>query len=280
MGMFSQNELLLMIFVVSVLLLFIIVLTILDVKEYLKGKNNKLDNLLEDESVEEEQEQVLETAEIVEVADEPVQVMETEEVHVEPEIDLFGEMEDVDYTKEINLQVEEKPTIVEPEVSYASFIEEEPKRVDLHAELSKVDETMVSEDEIENHIVSFEEEQERTAIISLDELLKKSDDLYSENEVVQYDDGNEPISIDEVIKMYNKEEKKVEIPEVMESVVEDVVPEKKDLYTKKEEIPFISSIYGMEKNEMSFENTATYEKLDRAKSNEFMRELKEKLENR
>ena len=38
MGMFSQNEILLMIGVVSVLLICITILTILDIKEYLKAK--------------------------------------------------------------------------------------------------------------------------------------------------------------------------------------------------------------------------------------------------
>ena len=45
-------------------------------------------------------------------------------------------------------------------------------------------------------------------------------------------------------------------------------------------MPFISSIYGFENDEMSFENTANYEKMDRAKTNEFMRRLKEMNENK
>lgn len=277
MGMFSQNELLLMIFVVSVLLVFIIILTILDIREYIKGKNEKLDNLLEDENVlEEEPKKVLDETEIVEVNDTNENIVE---VSNEPlQNDLLEEIEEEDLIKEDFVE----PVIAKENIEVSPLVleEEVPTRVNLNEELNAISETMVEEENIENHIASFEEEQERTAIISLDELLKKSDDLYSENEVVQYDDGNEPISIDEVIKMYNKEEKEVDMPEVVEAVMEDVVPEKKDLYTKKENIPFISSIYGIEKDEMAFENTATYEKLDRAKSNEFMRELKEKLENR
>ncbi len=287
MGMFSQNELLLMIFVVGVLLVFITILTILDIREYLKNKNAKLDNLFEDESVMEEVEpEKLEEVEMVEIAEPKEEVVEIASIKEEvPETDLFEEFGEETYNveeKPVEAVIEEEKKAVEPEISYTDFVQEEvPTRVNLNEELIKANETMVEENEIENHVVSFEEEQERTAIISLDELLKKSDDLYSENEVVQYDDGNEPISIDEVIKMYNKEEKEVELPEVMETVMEEeeTIPLKKDIYVKKEDIPFISSIYGIEKNEMAFENTATYEKLDREKSNEFMRELKEKIEN-
>ncbi len=277
MGMFSQNELLLMIFVVGVLLAFITVLTILDIREYLKNKNAKLDNLFEDESVYEEIEpKKLEELEIVEVSEPKEETVEIESVKEETnDADLFEEFGEEDYNVQNLIEPVKEEKVVEEPISF----EEVPTRINLNEELVKANETMVEEDDVENHIVSFEEEQERTAIISLDELLKKSDDLYSENEVVQYDDGNEPISIDEVIKMYNKEEKEVEMPEVMETVMEDDESLKKDLYVKKEDIPFISSIYGIEKNEMAFENTATFEKLDREKSNEFMRELKEKIEN-
>ena len=266
--MFSQTEILLMIFVVSFLLVFIVILTILDIKEYRKNKDVlELEEDI-DTSKEEDVQIVKDEVTIMEVEDsEPLEVKEIKnEVN---DNELFMEEEEI-----IPVKIEKTK---EPEITYNDYKEEIPKRVDLNEELTKVEETMVEENEIEDKALSFEEEQERTAIISLDELMQKSDDLYNENEYVQYDDGNEPISIDEVINMYNKEEKEISIPEVREIVEEKV--ETKELYTKKEEIPFISSIYGVEKNEMSFENTATYEKLDRAKSNEFMRELREKIEN-
>ena len=109
---------------------------------------------------------------------------------------------------------------------------------------------------------------------------RRINELYNQNEVVQYDDGNEPISIDEVISMFNKEEKSV--PEVMQDIVEDNVSEKKEAYSHKETTPFISSVYGIEptSNSLEFENTATYEKLSRVKKNEFMTKLREKYEDK
>lgn len=50
-----------------------------------------------------------------------------------------------------------------------------------------------------DRIDRFEAEQEETAIISYNELLKVCDDLYDKNEKVQYmDEGNEPINLNEL----------------------------------------------------------------------------------
>ena len=272
--MFSQTEILLMILPVSVLLILILILTFLDIKEYRKNKNiieekvNKADENIDKSNEEKEEVRILEVEEqnnnyIEKENSDNELIFEEEEFQVEDEI--------------VPIKIENNDH--DDQKIYEEYIEKEsvPKSNNLNEELVKIQETMVDENDIEEKIVSFEEEQERTAIISLDELMMKSDELYNKNELVQYDDGDEPISLNEVINMYNNESKEINIPEV--SAIVEETENKKDLYTKKEEIPFISSIYGMEKNEMSFENTATYEKLDRAKSNEFMRELRKKIEN-
>ncbi len=304
--MFSQTEILLMIFVVSILLIFIIVLTVLDILEYRKNKGI-VQEVVEEENNSLSTSNITDEVTIMEVEDEKELEPVKAEVYENNDNDLFVELEeDTNHLKDaMEVKTEEKEiepvlneveknviepfvseevevnNVVAPEITYHDY-QEMPTRVNLNEELSKAEDTLVLEDEIEDKVLSFEEEQERTAIISLDELMQKSDDLYNENEVVQYDDGNEPISIDEIINMYNKEEKEINIPEVNAIVnekTEEKEVEKKELYTKKEDIPFISSVYGIEKNEMSFENTATYEKLDREKTNEFMRELKERIEN-
>lgn len=304
--MFSQTEILLMIFVVSILLIFIIVLTVLDILEYRKNKGI-VQEVVEEENNSLSTSNITDEVTIMEVEDEKELEPVKAEVYENNDNDLFVELEeDKNHLKDaMEVKTEEKEiepvlneveenviepfvsekvevnNVAAPEITYHDY-QEMPTRVNLNEELSKAEDTLVLEDEIEDKVLSFEEEQERTAIISLDELMQKSDDLYNENEVVQYDDGNEPISIDEIINMYNKEEKEINIPEVNAIVnekVEEKEVEKKELYTKKEDIPFISSVYGIEKNEMSFENTATYEKLDREKTNEFMRELKERIEN-
>ena len=250
--MFSQTEILLMIFVVSVLLLFIIVLTVLDIIEYRKNKNMIEEATLDEEdTIKESLTKKMEEVTITEVEDEIEPVKSTykeesdkdlfiemeEEVPVKKEIVESSNYEMMEYEPLIS-EVEEDNNVVAPEITYNDYQKETLTRVNLNEELSKVEETMVEEDEI--------------------------------------------ISIDEVISMYNKEEKEINIPEVnaiVEEKINEPKEEKKELYTKREDIPFISSVYGIEKNEMSFENTATYDKLDREKTNEFMRELRERIEN-
>lgn len=285
--MFSREELLLMIGVVSVLLLCISILTILDIRDYLKAKKGMIvDEDLEPVYEEEKSEPIL----VTEVEETIPVVKEDKEEEV-----YFEEMEDENFEvkKEVAPVVEVIPKV---EVNETKAEIETPKvevkvpKIEVKEEKKKLD-AFLEYEEIENNlpnkkddVTNFEAEQERTAIISLDELMQKSNELYSDNEAVQYDDGNEPITIDEVIKMFRKDEvvapieETKSVPETYKAVVE----EEKIPYSKKETIPFVSSIYGIEKddNALEFENTATYEKLDREKYNDFVAQLKEMNENK
>lgn len=273
---FSENELLLMIGVVSVLLLCISILTILDIKDYLKSKKGIV---IEEEEIKEKSEPI----EVTLMDNEPefVENGKQEELFLEE----VADMEEI--KPEINPIIEDGEEVFIPkeEVKEATIevqeetVKKDKKILDAFEELEEIENNLPNE---KDDITNFEAEQERTAIISLDELLKKSNELYNDNEVVQYDDGDEPISIDEVIKMFKKEEtsqniETKEVPKEYQDVVSEHVP-----YSRKETIPFISSVYGIEKenNTLEFENTATYEKLDRDKYNDFVAQLKEMNENK
>lgn len=288
--MFSQTELLLMIGVVSVLLFGITILTILDIRDYFKAKKGLIE---EDDSILTYQEEVKEP--VVQVEEEkPILVEETEDKE-----EIFLEELEDDIKEEPIMEIETPKVVVEtpvvevnvPKVEVEeSKVEVEVPKEEVKEEKKKLD-AFLEYEELESNlpnnkddVTNFEAEQERTAIISLDELMKRSNELYDSNEVVQYDDGNEPISIDEVIKMFKRDNDEVEnfveekeVPKEYQEVVEEKVP-----YSKKETIPFISSVYGIEKdnNALEFENTATYEKLDRAKYNDFVTQLKEMNENK
>ena len=129
-------------------------------------------------------------------------------------------------------------------------------------ELEMVD----NKDPFEDTITNFEIEQEENAIISLDELSKISNNLYDSNEIVQYDDGNEPITIDEVINKYNNN-LQTEVDNtnnvLVNNVMNDIVMPK----TRVERLEY----------EMAFENTANYDKLDieMRQTNDFLNSLKE-----
>ena len=148
---------------------------------------------------------------------------------------------------------------------------------------------------------NYEEEQEKTAIISLDELIKKGKELYEANELSKYqDEGDEPISIQDLEKRTEKTISAVKEPFVIENVVPEhelkvdleqaIKEQKEELIEKKfKSSPIISPIYGIETinntnvNDLSLENTANYEKLDKEiqKSNEYLmtlNDLQEKLD--
>ena len=310
MGMFSQKEILLMIGVVSILLIFITILTILDIREYLKVKKGLVKEEL-DEEFEEQEDKELEPVMVMETEEETPNALINEEEVVEPKEELYlEEMEDEHFEvkHEINPILEEdeevyipkvdikkkKIEVEVPKVEEAKIeievpeveIKREKKRLDAFEELEEIENNLPNK---KDDVTNFEAEQERTAIISLDELMAKSNELYNENEIDQYDDGDEPISIDEVIKMFKKDDEpsKVvevkeepeikEMPKVYQETLDERVP-----YSKKETIPFISSVYGIEKDENSleFENTATYEKLDRQNYNNFVEKLREMEENK
>lgn len=278
MNMFTQNEILLMIGVVSVLLVCITILTILDIKEYLKNKKGIKEEVSFGEEFKEKEEPV--TPVIVEVQEEkkiPDEVLVSD---VKNEDIFLEEMEDEKFDTPVKVAKVEDLVIPKVENVIVEETPKEKKRLTVLDELEEFESNLPNK---KDDITNFEMEQERTAIISLDELMKKSNELYGNNEIVQYDDGDEPISIDEVIKRFNREndivevKEEKEVPEIMQNIVEE-----KELYSKKESIPFISSVYGIEKkdNALEFENTATYEKLDRQNYNDFVAKLREMNENK
>ena len=103
----------------------------------------------------------------------------------------------IEETKEEPVKVEEELTYtsVEPDVKQA---QEELMR--LTAELEKAEQETKNID-----LTSYEEEQEENAIISLEELVRKSKEMYETNEITQYEDeGNEPISLEDLEKRMSK----------------------------------------------------------------------------
>ena len=207
-----------------------------------------------------------------------------------------------------NPEVEElQYTSIEPDMETAQLelqkITEELKR----QEEAEKEEVVQVEVETENHDLSnYEEQQEENAIISLEELVQKSKDMYAQNELTQYvDEGNEPISLKELEEKAVLSKPKFEdefsiqnvVPaeEVVE-VMEEVRPTVKldDFNTieatttavepvkKFKSSPIISPIFGIEKDEnkdtnMELENTANYDKLDAEikRTNEFLLTLKD-----
>lgn len=268
-----------------------------------------------------------ETTPVEPVTIEPIEVpvIETEQAKVEPE-EHKEEIENTISVEEnptvITITAEEEvlevqPEVIEPvketeELTYTSI---EPTKQEAQAELRRLTEELEAASSCQEEnitLTSFEEEQERDAIISLEELIKRSKEMYESNEISQYDDENIPISLSDLERQIQEtlqgtefldtptEPVLIETPtiepikeEQEQLVLEDLntveINEKPISNAYKTEVfkisPVISPIYGIEKtrnsNDMELENTANYEKLDAEikKTNEFLAMIKDLQKN-
>ena len=224
--------------------------------------------------------------------------------------DIYEKVKDEIETLDLDDNKKEEPLQYTDAVSNQEEAKEELRKATI--ELLKAQEKQEQQEESKNiELTEFEEEQEKNAIISVEELMKKSDVLYEQNEVTQYaDEGNEPISLQDLeMRMNNIKEEaealniKEQEPEIIESrKVEVKEPETNkvvldDFYSIDKakaynddhvfkSSPIISPIFGIEKqqsndNSLELENTANYEKLDEEikKTNEFLGKLRELQKN-
>lgn len=262
------------------------------------------------------------------------EIEELEPIIIEPIVSLENSVNTADTNKiEVNNENEIESNSNESEVELVSqesqekqeealqYTSVEPSPEDARRELDRLKEELTlqqaQEDEMENIALNnYEEEQEANAIISLEELVQKSKDMYEANELTQYaDEGNEPISLQDLERKLDKKASELEDT----FIIENVVPESELLEAEEEnneavivnseaintntvntvsvrempEIsserifkssPIISPIYGIEKKdtdmsptEIELENTANYDKLDEEikKTNEFLMTLRE-----
>ncbi len=154
-------------------------------------------DIIDDNFVEED---IEEQNDVYEKAEEKPLVIPIEEYEASKSIeDIYSEVKEKVESLE-NAPVEEK----------LEYTDIEPNKEEAIAELKKVTENLIKKEENkldpENiELTKFEEEQEENAIISMDELLRKSNELYEKNEVTQYEDeGNEPISLQDLeLRMNN-----------------------------------------------------------------------------
>ena len=183
----------------------------------------------------------------------------------------------------------------EEELKY--YDSNEPNREEAIEELARITKELEEQAELdrEAEISKYEDEREKEAIISYDELLRKTANLNVVN------DENAPISVNELeLKETNPVKSELteaiaqatgEEPVLIQSIEEtDISNIKEDVsitstinneIRKFKRSPIISPIYGIENNkiekQMEFENTANYEKLDAEikKTNEFLSTIKE-----
>ena len=246
-------------------------------------------------------------------------ILEKDVVSIEEEKDLVPEITEtvpqikemtLDELKEEELSITAKiATINENEVTYTS---NEPSVEDAKDEISRITEMLENEankeeEMVETTVHDYEENQEKNAIISMDELIEKTKELAINKERIEEEEKTAPISLDEFEKtiiaeptpsplteainevtnpqpepMIMSSEEELNINELRQdlSVTENIQRDKMAFASRFKTSPVISPIYGVEeetKDTLELENTANYEKLDAEikKTNEFLTKLKE-----
>ena len=259
LNLFTEKELIIMLSVVCFLLLIVIILTISDIlkrkKEIiLEEGQEELSPIQKEEMIEmttQVQEEVLENNNIeIEEVNEVVTDEEIESLDLEPP--MIKKIE----TVETNLDNKEKALV----------------------ELAKIEDTLEHQVSLEDTLTNLETIEEENAIISYQELLENTNELTT----VMEDDGDEPITLDEVFKLFNgNNDDGIIINESLEAL-----PIEEAYQGEFNSSPYLSPINGVEGENLAdiqLENTANLEKLDKEirKTNQFLNilnELKKNLE--
>lgn len=266
----------------------------------------------------------MQASSVIEMLDDTAQLQKVEPIKVDTEFKLERPVDKS--IEELEDEIDSKPIMVsnsEEKTEELQYTNVEPSKDDAKKELAKIKEELKEQEEskvaLENIALNnYEEEQEASAIISLDELVKKSKDMYEANEESQYNEENAPISLQDLEKSVGDKATTYDEPFIISNVVPEemlkeeesanvnVVNEENTIVSTENKVnvnntiisqdkkfkssPIISPVYGIEKKEedlspteLELENTANYEKLDEEikKTNEFLmtlRELQKKLD--
>lgn len=199
-------------------------------------------------------------------------------------LEKTAEIEEIKYVEE-NEELEKTKALIELQ----TLKEELAKLEDEDKNRKSVENINVVEEPIDLNAISigqevdlFEDSQEENAIISVEELTKKSARITDEEIMAYEDDGNEPISITELEKMYSPKPVLVEKKEMPDFDIK--MDEPIDLIDKGfKSSPLISPVHGISDVNISLEQTADLERLNEEirKTNEFLmtlKELRKKLE--
>jgi len=267
MNLFTEKELIIMGGIVLGLLVLTFIWVIIEI--VLRRKEREfLANLLEEDLSETkkflkfQEEEIEENENVLEIDNQ-----EDLTVEVEP---LEIQKEEKEVTQVVKEEIESLIMEVEPVVNVVKIETLEESEMDkqqkAQIELLKLEEELEQNFSLEDTITNLETLEEENAIISYQELLSNTGEL----DVVLTDDGDEPITISEVFKMFN--EQKNDDLNILDEI--DSISKSEDLV--------VSNLEGNESlNAIQLENTANLEKLDKElrKTNEVLNLLNQLKKN-
>ena len=288
LNLFTKKELLIIGLVIGSLILVVLILTVWDIVSR-KRKENKViekafDNYFEEEKVTEkivdnlieekkEVEQVL-----IEEDNKDIETLEVEEPLPIKKNEMVTKVEEIETNNiETNVVQDEiaiKVENVEPLIMDIEEEKVEDKREKAKLELLEIEEALKNPKSLEDTLYDLEAIEEENAIISYQELLENTREV----NVVNTDSGDEPISIKEILNMYESTSVEEELDVSREMSKTSIDDAYKGDFTS---TPYLSPIVGFENEvnqsvkdlaEIQLENTANLEKLDKEirKTNEFL----------
>ena len=285
-----SNELIFVYGLIALVIILIIAIVIIDKKESRKKPKNLFDTLNmkiisdvnnltpEDKNEEVKEEKIVPELDIIEMKQKK---NKDNFQDLEPIPEVRVEKENFTIPKQVeSKKVKEEETELLEDITSNDFSQNEEEDIYIESDLEKTQAQIRVEEIKEDKYAKFEEEQEKNAIISYNELKKSFDKLYSENEKIQYIDDDEiPINIDELYQLSKKQEKKETLEDTIKRINEMSTP-KKEEYQQKENVttstfkssPLISPVYGIQKPPV--ETKTTVDK-DIQNANQFLQSLKE-----
>jgi len=265
---FGSNNLIILFILLLVVVLATIIVFVVDKKKD-KDEVREAIKTIDSERINEERVGIPVVKEEVK----PVVEERKEEVVVEPPV--IEKQEELSQPEVVISPVVEEEKEQAEETIYEKEKEEEEKKEEAKQELERLEKTLQEEKEERIGPTDFEIEQERTAIINYEELKKAAGTIEVRDEKLLQDEGNEPISIDDLYRRENI--KKEEIKPVIEEIkVEKKVEEKK---FKNSEV--LSPVFGVTKEHKDLVNDVRHSEvmkavdLEIAKTEKFLKELKE-----
>ncbi|MDD5980130.1 MAG: hypothetical protein PUC23_03360, partial [bacterium] len=145
----------------------------------------------------------------------------------------FEKIEEYEEKVPENIEVNNKTDEVENNSSVEGnqvIYEERINKTDAKKAIEEAAKKLVYEEQDIIGQTFFEKQQEENSIISYDELMSKNIDVDLENEKVLEDEGNEPITIDELYSMQKENESDEKIKEEKEALSENQTKEDEMIY--------------------------------------------------
>lgn len=167
---------------------------------------------------------------------------------------ISEDMIDKDLISDIDVKKNQKEVIKE-ENTIEPYVETDLEKTQAQLRVEEITKALKEalKEEQEDKFAKYELEQENNAIISLADLTDSYDELYEKVSSKQmYDDENIPINIEELYKYSEREEN----DEVNKVKLNDFLPKKEEVKeenvntdSKFKNSPYISPVYGIEKDE-------------------------------